>query len=103
MNAGKLDQRVTVERRTQAQDAYGQPLNTWAPLASVWAAVEPLVGREYMAAMQVQATVTTRIRLRYRPGITAADRVIHEGRAYGIESVIDVRSGNRELVLMCRG
>lgn len=39
----------------------------------------------------------------YRPGITAQDRVIHEGKTYGIESVVDVRSEGRELVLMCKG
>ena len=39
---------------------------------------------------------------RYRPGITAADRVIHNGKVYGITSVADVHSSRRELVLMCR-
>lgn len=34
--------------------------------------------------------------------MTAEDRVIHEGTIYQIESVIDVRSANRELVLMCK-
>lgn len=104
MNPGQLDQRVTLERRGEGQDAYGQPLpDDWAPLATVWAAVEPLVGREYMAAMAVQSDVSTRVRMRYRPGVTAGDRLVHEGRVYGIESVIDVRSARRELVLMVRG
>ena len=31
------------------------------------------------------------------------ERLVHEGRVYAIESVVDVRSGRRELVLMCRG
>ena len=104
MNPGQLDQRVTIERRGDATDAYGQPLpDDWAPLATLWAAVEPLVGREYLAAMAVQSDVSTRVRMRYRPGVTAGDRLVHEGRVYGIESVVDVRSGRRELVLMCRG
>lgn len=53
--------------------------------------------------MSAQSEVTTRIRMRYRPGITSADRVIHEGTTYGITSVIDYKSANRELVLMCKG
>ena len=103
MKAGQLDQRVTIERLVEGEDKYGDPYSRWEPLATVWAAVEPLVGREFMASLQAQSEVSTRIRLRYRPGITAADRVKHEGRVYGIESVIDVRAGHRELVLMCRG
>ena len=41
--------------------------------------------------------------MRYMPGVTAQDRVIHNGTIYGIESLIDVRSDHRELVLMCKG
>ena len=103
VKAGQLDQRVTLERLTETEDKYGDSTSEWVPLATVWAAVEPLVGREYMAALQLQSDVTTRIRMRYRPGVLPTDRVLHEGHTYGIESVIDVRSQRRELVLMCRG
>ena len=103
MNAGQLDQRVTVERLTEGVDEIGQSITTWAPVLSAWAAVEPLTGREYIAAAAVQSEVSTRVRMRYRPGITTADRVTHEGRLYNVVSVIDYRSANRELVLMCRG
>lgn len=103
MKAGQLDQRITVDRLEQGFDEIGQPFTSWAPLFTVWAAVEPLAGREYIAAAAAQSEVTTRIRLRFRPGVTSADRVSHEGREYNIVSVIDYKSANRELVLMCRG
>lgn len=103
MKAGDLTQRVTVERFTTTTDSWGQPIETWAPLFTCWASVEPLVGREYIAAQAAQSEVTARIRMRYRPGLTSQDRVIHEGSTYGIESVIDYRSQHRELVLMCKG
>ena len=103
MKAGKLDQRVTLERQSRVLGPLGQPVNAWAPLMTVWAAVEPLVGREYLAAQAAQSEVTARVTMRYRRGITAQDRVIHEGTIYNIVSVIDVRSQGRELVLMCRG
>ena len=102
MKAGQLDQRVTVERYTSTQDELGQPIESWAPLFTCWAAVEPLTGREYLAAQAAVSEVTARIRMRFRPWMTAQDRVIHNGTIYMIESLIDVRSENRELVLMCR-
>ena len=34
--------------------------------------------------------------------VLGTDRVIHGSTTYGIEAAIDVRSGNRELVLMCK-
>jgi SPP1 family predicted phage head-tail adaptor len=103
VRAGQLDQRVSVSRLEQGQDEIGQPLTTWTPVFSTWAAVEPLVGREWLASGGAQSEVSTRIRLRYRPGVTSADRVTHEGREYEIVSVIDYKSAHRELVLMCRG
>ena len=103
MKAGDLDQRVTVERYTSTEDELGQPIQSWAPLFTCWAAVEPLVGREYLAAQAAVSEVTARIRMRFRPWMTAQDRVIHNGTTYNIVSLIDVRSDHRELVLMCRG
>lgn len=102
MKAGQLDQRVTVERFTSTEDELGQPIETWAPLFTCWAAVEPLTGREYLAAAALVSEVTARIRMRFRPWMTAQDRVVHNGTTYGIESMVDLRSGNRELVLMCK-
>ncbi len=103
MITGQLDQRVTVERASTGVDGYGEVITGWTPVCTTWATVEPLSGREYFAASAAQSEVTTRIRMRYRPGITSADRVIHEGTTYGITSVIDYKSANRELVLMCKG
>ena len=61
--------------------------------------------REARAAKvtEARALVSGDIRMRYRPGITSQDRLSHEGRIYNIESVVDVRSARRELVLMVRG
>ena len=102
MKAGDLTERVTVERFTATYDELGQPIESWAPLFTCWAAVEPLTGREYLAAQAAVSEVTARIRMRFRPWMTAEDRVIHNGTTYGIESVIDVRSEHRELHLMCK-
>ena len=103
MKAGQLDQRVTVERQQGGFDELGQPLpDTWAPLFSCWAAVEPLTGREFIAAAAAVSEVTAKIRLRYRPGVLGTDRVNHDGQVYGIEAVIDVHSSRRELHLRCK-
>lgn len=102
MRAGTIGQRVLLERLEQGQNEYGEPFSTWAPLFTAWAAVEPLVGREFIAAQAALSEVSTRVTMRYRPGVTSADRVTHEGRVYNVVSVIDYRSANRELVLMCR-
>lgn len=102
MRAGALDQRIVIERLVEGYDELGQPINQWLPIVTTWAHVEPLTGREFIAAQAAVSEITARVRLRYRPGITAADRIIHGGTTYGITSVADVHSSRRELVLMVR-
>ena len=102
MKAGQLEQRIVIERLVEGSDELGQPYNDWLPIVTTWAHVEPLTGREFIAAQAAVSEITARVRLRYRPGITTADRIIHDGTTYGITSVADVHSSRRELVLMVR-
>ena len=101
MQAGKLDQRVTIQRLVEGVDDYGQPINEWEDVGSYWASVEPLRGREFIAMQAAVSELQTRIRLRWVAGIHSTMRVVHEGTLYGIGAVIHVESARRELQLMC--
>jgi len=102
MNAGELRRRVTIQAKVASRDTFGAETVSWAPIATVWAAVEPMLGREFVEARQLTAELTTRIRVRYRSGITPLMRVVHGSETYEVVSVQHVRSERRELVLMCR-
>jgi SPP1 family predicted phage head-tail adaptor len=66
------------------------------------AAIEPLSGRDLIAAQAVQSEVTTRIRLRHRPGILSSMRVRHRETIYNIKAVIpDATSGVHWVTLLC--
>ena len=49
MKAGDLNRLVRIERRVDGEDAAGQPLQTWEPVASVWASVRAPKGMGYSA------------------------------------------------------
>jgi len=102
MKSGALDQRIVIERLVEGYDELGQPINTWLPIVQTWAHVQPLTGRDFIAAQAAMSEVKLKIIMRYRPGITPADRVSHGGQVYGIEAVLDVHSSRRELQLMCK-
>lgn len=102
MRAGQLRQRVTIQEKDPTQDEYGEPAPTWSDVATVWAAVEPLRGGEFLEARRLGAEVTTRIRIRYRDGITPEMRVVGGDHTYDIEAVIHVEERQREIQLMCR-
>lgn len=84
------------------RDDYGQPVDTWVEVTTVWAAVEPLQGREYFAAMAENADVTTRIRIRYRAGIDRTMIARYKGIEYDILYVINPKMANVELQLMSK-
>ena len=100
---GKLRHRVTLQRNDETQDTTtGAMLPAWVDVASVWASVEPLSGREFVAAQAVQSNVSVRIVVRYRADITPAMRIIHAGRVHNIAGVLaDKDSGREYLTLMC--
>ena len=105
MNAGMLNKRITIQELTAGsptQDTFGQPSESWTTFSEVWAAVEPIQGREFWAQQQVQSEVTVRIRLRYLEGVTTQMRVSYAGKIYAIESVIDPKERHAEMQLMCK-
>jgi SPP1 family predicted phage head-tail adaptor len=100
MNAGTLRHQVTIQSITSTPDAYGGSVDSWIDVATVWASVEPLQGRELVAAQSVSAETTTKITMRYRSDITAAHRITFEGKFYNLLSLIDPELKHRELIIM---
>lgn len=98
---GRLRHRVTIQQQSSTQDGYGEQVNTWSNLKTVWASVEPLQGRERFAAQQVQTETTTRIKMRYLAGIESKMRVAYGTKTYDIMSVIDLEERHIVLHLMC--
>lgn len=102
MRAGKLRHRVTIQQVTETRSATGAVVEAWGDVADVWAAVEPLRGREFFASKEFQAQVDTRIRIRYYPGVIPKMRVLWGTRIYLVDSVINPEERDKELQLMCR-
>lgn len=102
MQIGRLNRRITIEEKSVSRDSYGAEVITWSEVVTVWAAVLPVRGREYIAMRQAQADVTTRFVIHYRAGLTPAMRVLYNGAHYGIVEVIDTEDGHRFIEMMAR-
>lgn len=102
MQAGRLRHRVSIQQRVEARNGYGELITTWSTLATVWGSVEPIRGREFFEAEQVQSEISTRVRIRYYDGITAQMRVLFGARKLQIVAVIDVNERHKEMQLMCK-
>jgi len=104
MQAGKLRQRVELQRVSNSQDPQsGANIETWQPLATVWASIEPLSARDFIAAQAAQNQISARAVIRYRADIKAGMRFIHGDTTYFIEGVLpDKQSGKEYLTLLLK-
>lgn len=105
MTARKLkchdkDQRVTLQVRSTVKDAVGQATITWVPLATVWAQVQALRGREFFAAAQVQQEHSIKVRINFRADVDMTMRLVWRGQGYDITGVVPV-GRNDMLELIC--
>lgn len=102
MRSGRLRHRVLLQSKTYTANAYGEQEVTWSTVATVWAGIEPLSGRELFAQQQIQAEARVRIVLRYYSGLDTTWRVRHDGKNYDILEVINQDLRDASLVLLCR-
>lgn len=101
IHAGRLRHQVTLQSQDTAQDSYGDAVRSWVDLATVWAEVRPLSGRELWAAQQTQATTTHQVMTRYLAGVTSSCRVKYGSRVFAIDAVLNPDERNERLVLLC--
>ena len=105
MRAGKLRHRVTIQALVAGspqQDAGGEPDNAWTEVKTVHASVDPLKGRELIAAQQTASEVTGIIKIRYRSGIDSSMRCVFGSKIYDILAVVDPEERHIELWLYVR-
>lgn len=102
MKISDLRHRITLQKLEMVQDSYGQPTETWEDIATVWAAVNPISGREFFQAETINSEVTHKILIRYRAGIEPTMRVKFKDRIFTILSVINFQEKNEALQLMCK-
>lgn len=96
MRAGTLRHRVTIQRYELVVDDYGAPLHreSWKDVATVWASVEAVSGRDFFAARQEQSEVTHKVTIRYRGDVTAQMRVLHGGKIFGHRRAVAGQQGH---------
>lgn len=104
MRAGDLRKRLTFQVKSTGQDALGQVVNTWTTAFTCWGEIQPLNGRELLAAQAVQSAVTHTVTVRYRselatPKQVAAMRILYGSRVFDIRASMNESERNRMVTL----
>lgn len=101
--AGKLRHRVILERPYFIQNSdTGDMVASWEQFATVWAAIEHISGREFVAAQAEESEVIGRITIRYRNDVLANMRIYHPatGLTYDIQAVLPDLESNRKFLTL---
>jgi len=88
MRAGALRHRVDIQEQTETSDGMGGFSITWASktgMGSVPARIMPLTSKEQLDSMKLESVITNKIRIRYRAGITSANRILFGSRIFQIK------------------
>jgi SPP1 family predicted phage head-tail adaptor len=85
MDAGELDQRITIETRTLTQDALGADVENWSEHSRPAAKVIETPGREFLKG-EVQGEKRAVFVIYWR-ALDSTSRVTWRGRIYTIEDI----------------
>lgn len=102
MNPGDLRHRITLQSQPTTQDSYGAPAGDYTDVATVWANINPIAGKELFAAEQFNSEITHRVRIRYRSGVNPSMRVKYGTRTFEIMYVINEYERDNIIQLMCK-
>lgn len=93
----EMNRRIIIQEKQTTVDSEGIPTSAWVNIETVWAARNPLSGREYFAAVAANAEKMVKYRIRYRPGILSSMHLIdkRDGLTYEIKAVLDDYYGDR--------
>ena len=101
VRSGDFNRRISIQARDNTPDSFGQISSAWTEVLNCWARIQPLSGRELMAAQAINAEVTHQVGIFFRPTVTAAMRAVYQGRVFNIHSVIDPEMAHFTLELLC--
>jgi SPP1 family predicted phage head-tail adaptor len=104
LRAGQLRHRISIQSVGTTYDAYGDLSDSWSTDATVWASVSPVSAKQEELASENTGVATHSVRIRYRSGITAHNRILFGSRVFQIEGVKDwnEHKAGRSLEIFCK-
>lgn len=89
--AGRRDRHVTIEKKTIAQDEFGQEIETWAAWRTAWMGKRDIVGIERIRANQTLSEETVIWDSEWVEGLNAWEyRLNYNARIYNITGLAEV-------------
>lgn len=94
-----MRERATLQAPVRTPDGAGGADVSWSDVATVWASVMVLSGRERPAGERMEARRRLQVLIRYRSDVTPDMRLMWQGRVLDIRTLCDI-DGKRHMLLI---
>ena len=101
-SVGKLSKLISIQEEIPHNDSFGGYSLSWATIATVWANISPLHGREVLASDTLQSIISYRIIIRYNSDFNVSNnmRILYGSRIFNIRSVAVADEENNFLIII---
>ena len=101
-----MRKRVLLQRRSSAQDAYGQQVVTWSTILDCWARIDTLAGGQLDRARSIYNHSSHQVILRWRALLddvrqVGSYRILYGARIFDVGVSMDMDERKREVTLLC--
>ena len=90
MRIGALDKQIIIKAKIATENTFGEPVETWISLDTVWGKKRDLRGSERYTAKQNLAGVDSVFTIRYRKDVTPLNILECENIEYEISGVVEL-------------
>lgn len=98
---GTLTDRVQFRRRETTSEPEGGHVALFVPVASLWARVRSVSGRQGVSADGRTVVVSHAVVMRFRHDVTPGDRIVYRGRNLEVVSAADLNGRRAYLSCSC--
>jgi SPP1 family predicted phage head-tail adaptor len=103
IDPGKLNRRISIQKKTGTFDGYGQVDLVWVDVAQVWANIKPITARSKLRMKAVESSLTSTVAIRYDRNllpVNIADdwRIVYDGRIMKINAAQDLDDARRFII-----
>lgn len=88
--AGTLSHVITIERETQTRTPSRGTASAWTEIATTRAEVVKSSAADFLTGFGTAQQGTVIFRIRWREGLSIADRIVFNGRAHQIKEIADI-------------
>jgi len=105
-STGRLKDKVTIQKQTTTQGAYGEQKKTWTDIVTRRCQILPIDAKEQYSADAENNVIKYRITFRFetnlvKPKYRLVDKRTSPNRVFDVEGVLDKKNEHGELVCKC--